>query len=180
MSPRHPRERMHLSLERQAMNEPGASGAKEHESASFGKDAVCLIRPEELHRIAQEKEMAAAHRDLAAAESAAEHQAVLHRAFMERHLHPQAMERFSRMVRRAAELGERRIELVRFPSDWCSDRGRAINNAEDQWPMTLEGIAKEGYEAFAQWLRPLGYHISARIVDYPGGKPGDVALYVSW
>ena len=37
--------------------------------------------------------------------------------------------------------------------------------------------------AGAYWeanLKPLGYTARARIVDYPGGKPGDVGLFLAW
>lgn len=152
----------------------------ESRGARAGTGAELLIRPDELHRIAKEKEMAALHEDLQSMKSEEEREKDLYQAFMERHLHPEAAKRFSDMVRQAAERGERKIEILRFPSDWCSDRGRAINNAEKGWPETLTGIAKEGYEAFDKWLRPVGYRMSAQIVDYPGGQPGNVALYISW
>jgi hypothetical protein len=29
-------------------------------------------------------------------------------------------------------------------------------------------------------LRPLGYKLSAEIVSWPDGLPGDVALYLKW
>jgi len=139
-----------------------------------------LLRPDELRRIAEEKELVAVQRDLAAVKSEEERQRDLYRAFLGQHLRPEAIERFCSMARDAAKRGETKIELLRFPSDWCTDRGRAINNDEEGWQDTLTGIAKEGYEAFDKWLRPLGYRFSGRIVDYPGGKPGDVALYISW
>jgi len=162
------------------MDRPNETPSKTPASGNVPKDARRVIRPAELQRIVEEKQRAALQRDLETAISHEEQEKELHRAFMERHLHPEAMDRFSEMVRSAAERGEQRIELVRFPSDWCTDRGRAINNYEEEWPTTLEGIAKEGYEVFDRWLRPLGYKISARVINYPGGKPGDVALYVSW
>jgi hypothetical protein len=36
----------------------------------------------------------------------------------------------SAMVRRAAEDGKREVMAFRFPSEWCTDKGRAINNFE--------------------------------------------------
>ena len=35
-----------------------------------------------------------------------------------------------------------------FPSDLCTDGGRAINNSDPNWPETLQGKAKEMYDAF--------------------------------
>ena len=162
------------------MPAPQQSPSPTSTSPDLAKDAAQLVRPDELQRIAEEKQQAELHKDLVSIKSEEQHEKELHRAFMEKHLHPEAVQRFSKMVRDAAERGDKKIEIVRFPSDWCTDRGRAINNSEAEWPATLAGIAKEGYEAFDKWLRPLGYHISARIVSYPGGMPGDVALYVSW
>ncbi|MNW23248.1 hypothetical protein D3C71_2252370 [compost metagenome] len=47
---------------------------------------------------------------------------------MHQHVRPDAKERFTRAVRAAAERGETEIEIVRFPSGYCSDGSRAINN----------------------------------------------------
>src|ERR1700692_2337643 len=44
---------------------------------------------------------------------------------------------FMRRVRSAAETGEHQILVLRFPSDMCTDRGRAINNASPGWEDTL-------------------------------------------
>ncbi len=139
-----------------------------------------LIHPTELLRIAQQKKMEAERESLAGAKTEEEREKDLYREFIGRHLRPEAAKRFSEMVRQAAMRGDRKIEILDFPSDWCTDRGRAINNDEKDWPNTLTGIAKEVYEAYERWLRPVGYKLSARIVDYPGGKPGNVGLYISW
>ena len=69
-----------------------------------------------------------------------------HRArqdFMEREIKPEGMERFNTWVRRAAENGKSEIELLRFPSQYCTDHGRAINNFEADWPRTLTGFAEK-------------------------------------
>ena len=52
----------------------------------------------------------------------------------------------SRVVKSAAERGEREVMVMRFPSAFCSDGGRAINNYEAGWPETLTGFAKRGHE----------------------------------
>ena len=58
--------------------------------------------------------------------------------------------------------------------------GRRINNMEPDWPQSLEGFAKKAYEYFMTELKPLGFKLSAQILDYPGGIPGNVGLYLSW
>ena len=59
-------------------------------------------------------------------------------------------------------------------------RGRAINNSEPNWPQTLKGFPREIYETWAKEFRDKGYRMTAKIVDFPGGKPGDVGIYMSW
>ena len=66
---------------------------------------------------------------------------------------------------------------LRFPSDWCTDKGRAINNFE---PKTLTGFAKRAYDYYEKELRPAGYRVRAQILDFPGGLPGDVGIFLSW
>jgi hypothetical protein len=72
-------------------------------------------------------------------------------------------------------------ELVyTFPSALCTDNGRAINSADPQWPETLQGKAKQFYERYVQYAKPQGFRLSAMIVNFPGGIPGDVGLFLSW
>lgn len=46
-------------------------------------------------------------------------------------------ERIREMVRRAVAAGALEVELMRFPIELTTDKGRAINNAEPDWPDTL-------------------------------------------
>ena len=101
-------------------------------------------------------------------------------AFMERDIHPDVKKRVSTAVKRAAERGEQQVLVVQFPSDWCSDRGRAINNADPDWPKTLTGFAKRAYDYYVKELQPHGYGARAEILNFPGGMPGDVGLYLTW
>ncbi|HUG61564.1 MAG TPA: hypothetical protein VMP03_06945 [Methylomirabilota bacterium] len=41
-----------------------------------------------------------------------------------------------------------------FASRLCTDRGRAINNGESDWPETLQGRAKEAYEHYLTVAKP--------------------------
>jgi hypothetical protein len=84
-------------------------------------------------------------------------------------------------ARKAAEHGEKQYLLLRFPSDLCTDNSRAINNPpNDAWPETLRGEAAEIYQRWHAALRPLGFTISAQVLDFPDGKPGDVGLFLRW
>ncbi len=87
------------------------------------------------------------------------------------------------IVRRAcvaAEHGEKEVMLLRFPSNLCTDRGRAINAPLPDWPKTLRGEAAEMYLRWEHELKPRGFHLTARVLDFPGGKPGDIGLFLAW
>jgi hypothetical protein len=142
--------------------------------------AVGLITPDELRRIAEEKEMAQLREALEKKRKADEERHHLHDAFMAQEIAPDVFERVSRMVKSAAERGEREVLALRFPSEYCTDSGRAINNLEPDWPKTLTGFAKRAHEFFHKELQPQGYKARAQILDFPGGVPGDVGIFLSW
>jgi len=83
-------------------------------------------------------------------------------------------------ARQAASRGEKKFMLLRFPSQLCSDSGRAININEPDWPSTLRGEAAELYLRWEHDLRPQGFHLSAEVLDFPGGMPGDIGLFLLW
>ena len=83
-------------------------------------------------------------------------------------------------TRAAASRGETEVLVMRFPSALCTDRGRAINNAEADWPSTLTGRPRQAYEFWKEHLQPAKYKLRAIIIDWPGGLPGDVAFFLSW
>lgn len=80
----------------------------------------------------------------------------------------------------AAARGEREFLLLRFPSGLCSDGGRAINTEQPDWPRTLRGEAAEIYLRWERDLKPQGFPITARVLDFPGGMPGDIGLFLDW
>ena len=139
-----------------------------------------LITPDQLRRITEEKEMAYAREALEKKRKADQERHHLREAFMSRDLHPDVYERVSRAVKSAAERGEREILVLRFSSEFCTDGGRAINNSEPHWPDTLTGFAKRAHEFWQKELQPIGYKSRAQILDYPGGVPGDVGIFLSW
>jgi hypothetical protein len=87
---------------------------------------------------------------------------------------------FQRRVRIAAEQGEHQILVLRFPSDLCPDRGRAINNFVPEWTDTLVGVPRQIFEVWREHLKPLGFGLRAEVLDYPNGMPGDIGLFCSW
>lgn len=83
-------------------------------------------------------------------------------------------------MRSAAERGDTEIMVMRFPNEICTDKGRAINNAEANWPETLTGRPRQAYELWRDHLKPAGYSLSSMIVDWPNGLPGDVGFFLAW
>ena len=83
-------------------------------------------------------------------------------------------------TRAAAGRGEKEVLVMRFPSALCTDKGRAINNAEADWPTTLTGRPRQAYEFWKEHLQPAKYKLRAMIIDWPGGLPGDIAFFLSW
>ncbi len=93
---------------------------------------------------------------------------------------PERIRAFMSRVKLAAERGDKEMLIGRFPSDLCTDHGRAINNSEEGWPDTLVGLPRQAYEFWKEKLQPLGYGLKAMIIEWPGGFPGDVGLYLVW
>jgi hypothetical protein len=83
-------------------------------------------------------------------------------------------------VKAVAETGGTELLIGRFPCELCTDHGRAINMAEPGWPDTLTGRPRQAYLTWKEKLQPLGYRLTAQIVDWPNGVPGDVGLYLAW
>lgn len=85
-----------------------------------------------------------------------------------------------RMIERAVSNGLTEVQVHRFPSQMCTDRGRAINQREPGWETTLTGLPKEIYQLWDKYFRPRGYKLTVEILDFPGGMPGDVAMTLKW
>ncbi len=83
-------------------------------------------------------------------------------------------------IRELAAAGEKEVMLLRFPNELCTDGGRAINNSEPDWPRTLTGFPLEIYNKWQVAFRQEGYRLTAKILDFPGGMPGDVGLFMGW
>jgi len=88
--------------------------------------------------------------------------------------------RAAAIIKRAASNGRTEVEVIRFPNQLCTDRGRAINQMEPGWEDTLTGLPKELLDFWRKHLRDRGYKMRVQIVDFPGGMPGDVGMTLSW
>jgi hypothetical protein len=92
----------------------------------------------------------------------------------------EAVQRGVAIIQRAVKNGQTEVEVYRFPSELCTDHGRAINQTEPGWESTLSGVPKQVYELWHMYFRLRGYKLRVQIVDWPGGMPGDIAMTLSW
>jgi hypothetical protein len=112
---------------------------------------------------------------------AAEHRKEQVNEMIEGKITDDAWEGLVHHARTAAEHGEKEYLLLRFPSDLCTDDARAINNPPNPtWPETLRGEAADIYARWDGTLRPYGFNLSAQVLNFPDGKPGDVGLFLRW
>ena len=101
-------------------------------------------------------------------------------SFLQSHVSDDERAMIRRLVKNALEKGQLEALVYSFPSDLCTDGGRAINNSDPNWPDTLQGKAKELYEGFKAHIQPQGYKLKAMIINFPGGIPGDVGFFLNW
>lgn len=139
-----------------------------------------LLKPEDLKMIASDAEMDELDRERKFKDKKKQQERDLREVFMSRKVAPEAVERINNAVRIAAQNGHHHLEVITFPSSYCSDGGRRINIADAEWPTTLTGFAKDAYDFYNTELRPLGYKLRAEIINFPGGMPGDVSLSLAW
>jgi len=117
---------------------------------------------EEAHRLAREKRHHQVNEMLAADLTDAAWRHMLHDA------------------RSAAGKGEKEHMLLKFPCELCTDHGRAVNMPDPGWPATLRGLPAQVYLRWKQELRPHGFRLTARVIDFPDGVPGDIGLFLVW
>ena len=97
-----------------------------------------------------------------------------------KHMSDESWRDLIHQARAAAGQGLKEFLLLRFPSQLCSDSGRAVNVPDPEWPETLRGEAAEIYLRWNHDLRPHGFHVRARVLDFPDGLPGDIGLFLAW
>ena len=139
-----------------------------------------LLRPEDLNKISTDAEFEKMDDERKKKKLKEDQKGKLREAFLSREIHAEAVERINAAVRIAAQNGQHQLQVFTFPSSFCTDGGRRINIADPDWPTTLDGFAKKAYEFYVKELRPLGYKLYAEIIDFPGGMPGEVGLFLKW
>src|SRR5262249_40941417 len=97
-------------------------------------------------------------------------------AFMNRQIQSDGKARLRAALLHAGQRGDNHLQVFTFPSELCTDGGRAISNGDRNWPATLVGFAQRAYEFYRAELQPHGCRLRAEIVNFPGGEPGDVAV----
>ena len=155
-----------------AMTPPPAAHAK---PPNAGEPTVNDFRNLVLHAKQEEAE-----RREAARRQAEEVQRKATRELIEHHVSEESWRGILQRMRQAAEHGEKESMLLRFSSSLCSDGGRAVNAPEPDWPATLRGEPAEIYLRWERELKPHGFRLTARVLDFPGGFPGDLGLFLVW
>src|SRR5215469_3297327 len=144
---------------------------------------------DELLPTAQEIQKQAAVQEAAKAEEHAQRLAAVEgekRALIERLSKPSGLSEdekvklASTVIQRAVRNGLTEVQVYRFPNSLCTDRGRAINQQEAGFEKTLQGIPKEIFQLWTDYLKPRGYRIRYQIIDFPGGMPGDISITIAW
>src|SRR5262249_25732105 len=126
----------------------------------------------DLRKLGAEHEASKAAEANRQVEAEEEHKKKLIAELSARKVTPDRMQNAIRILRELAASGQNEVMVLRFPNDLCSDGGRAINNSEAHWPETLKGFPRDVYETWAKEFKDKGYRMTAKIVDFPGGKPG--------
>lgn len=139
-----------------------------------------LLKPTDLNQISFDAEMEKMDEEKKLKKKRADKDLELREAFMARDVHPEVIERINAAISIAAKNGNHQIQVMTFPCTYCSDGGRRINIADPEWPSTLQGFAKKAYDFYVAQLRPSGYKLHAEIISFPGGMPGDAALFLKW
>jgi hypothetical protein len=101
-------------------------------------------------------------------------------SFLTEHVSDEEKKMIQSLVTNAANNGKFEALVYSFPSDLCTDSGRAINNREPDWPETLQGKAKELFDRYLSIAKPQGFKLKATIINFPNGMPGDVGLFLNW
>jgi len=57
--------------------------------------------------------------------------------------------------------------------------GVQSNVSEPHWPATLRGEAAEICRLWKRDLKPSGFRLAARVLDFPDGLASDIGLFLS-
>jgi DNA-binding protein H-NS len=144
-------------------------------------DGVLLTAADAALKVVEAEAAKAKEHDRAKAAAEAEKNALIQELQKPPGLSPdEKLKRAAAIIDRAIKNGQTEVQVFRFPSEVCTDRGRAINQVEPGWENTLTGIPKDMYQFWYDHLRPLGYKARFQMIDFPGGMPGDIGIFLSW
>jgi hypothetical protein len=82
---------------------------------------------------------------------------LIRRAFTEREVQIDSLERIAVVVRRAVERGEKRALLLQSPSEWLPDLGRGLTSHDPNWHKRLEGFPRRAYDYCLKERAPRGF-----------------------
>ncbi len=176
--PLPPEPRRQRAMSQSNGGSPGAGVPPLHHEADKRRDEELTVG-DFRHLVAHHKDVEReVHAHQHAVESEVRRRVIRH--LIDTHISDKGWHGLVHGAREAADRGETEYLLLRFPSQLCSDGGRAINAPDPEWPTTLRGEAAEIYLRWERELRPRGFHIAARILDFPDGLPGDAGLFLIW
>jgi CBS domain-containing protein len=147
---------------------------------TLAKAAEASLTVTDFHTLAADFAHHNVERQEEARRSAAEQRQHRVKDLIDHHIGDESWRSTLHHAREAAARGEKESMLLRFPADLCTDRGRAVNAPSPDWPRTLRGDAAEIYLRWERDLKPGGFHLTARVLDFPGGMPGDIGLFLGW
>jgi hypothetical protein len=138
------------------------------------------LSAEALRMMMLERQMKEMDEHLARQKAEQQKRAAFTEDFLKGHIGDEERAMIQRVVMQAVTAGKLEALIYTFPSELCTDSGRAINSADPDWPATLQGKAKELFDAYRAVAQPQGYKLKASIINFPGGMPGDVGFFLSW
>ncbi len=138
------------------------------------------VSAEALRMIMLEKQMKEMDEHMARQKLEQQKRSAFAEDFLKGHIGDEERAMIRRVVMQAVTAGKLEAMIYTFPSELCTDSGRAINSADPDWPATLQGKAKELFDAYKSIAQPQGYKLKAAIINFPGGMPGDVGFFLSW
>ena len=138
------------------------------------------VSAEQLRMTMLEREMEKLRKEQKAKTAQQEKLAAFTEDFLHNHVTEKEIAMVRQLVMNAVNDGKMEAMVYSFPSDLCTDSGRAINSSTANWPDTLQGKAREFYERYQEFGKPQGYRLKAMVINFPDGKPGDIGFFLSW
>ncbi|MBV8458561.1 MAG: hypothetical protein JO122_18330 [Acetobacteraceae bacterium] len=138
------------------------------------------LTADKIHAYIKQEEDQKRAAEAVAAEHAREERDQLRKKFEAEQVPADALPHVFGIVRKAVERGEKEAMVLQFPSDFLPDSGRSISTDSKDWTKHLNGFAARAYSFYEKELRPRGFTLAASIINFPGGKPGDVGFFLRW